>query len=280
MKYPLLGSMLNGIMPEELVERGFGVVGIFHRSPPLGDWVEAGEKALAEYLCPALEAGLRLSWHYPVLYLPLDGRHPLRPDWFSPDPKKRRAERQRFDLDVAAAARLGADHVVSHFTDYPSVQPPKSINSRLVTETLEWMADVQHRHNVPICLECFGDPYWLAVRVARYGLYICLDTGHLARSSAERGSRYLDDVQTMVPLVRVVHLWNTRGLPGETHVPYHPDQRPADGWAPILALLERVLQYRPNTPIVAEPSLPLNALDRFWNGLEWLGERLARNGAS
>ena len=78
----------------------------------------------------------------------------------------------------------------------------------------------------------------------------------------------------VAPLVRVIHLWNTRNLPGERHVPYHPDQRPADGWTPILAVLERVLQYRPSTPIVAEPSLPRHAFDRFWQGMEWLGERL------
>ncbi|MGH2543084.1 MAG: hypothetical protein ACRDIB_09815, partial [Ardenticatenaceae bacterium] len=119
-------------------------------------------------------------------------------------------------------------------------------------------------------------PYWLAVRVARYGLYICLDSGHLVRSSLDRGSRYLDDASTVAPLVRVLHLWNTRGLPCESHVPYHPDQRPADGWAPILALLERVLQYRPNTPILAEPCLPPHGLERFWEGMQWLAERLAR----
>ena len=80
----------------------------------------------------------------------------------------------------------------------------------------------------------------------------------------------------MAPLVRVLYLWNTRGLQGEHHVPYHPDQRPADGWAPILALLDRVRQYRPSTPIVAEPSMPPHAVGRFWEGLEWLGEWLAR----
>lgn len=277
MKYPLLGSTLNGIAPAELVGRGFGVAGLFHRSPPLGDWMDAGEEALVEFLQPVREAKLRLSWHYPVLYLPLEGRHPARPDWFHPDPERQRAERQRFDLDVAAAARLGADHVVSHFTSYPSLQPLESIDPMLVTQTLEWMRDVQQRHGVAICLECFGDPYWLAVRVARYGLYLCLDTGHLVRSSNERSSRYLDDAQTMAPLVRVLHLWNTRGLPGEHHVPYHPDQRPADGWAPILALLDRVLQYRPSTPILAEPSLAPTGLDRFWHGMEWLGERLTRS---
>jgi sugar phosphate isomerase/epimerase len=275
-KYELLGSTLNGVSPDELRERGFGVMGLFYRSPPHGEWRDLGEEALDEFLRPSLDAGLRLSWHYPVLYLSLDGGHPGCPDWFSPDPEKRRAERQRFDLDVAAAARFGADHVVTHFTDYPSVQPAESINPALVTETLDWMADVQQRHDTAICLECFGDPYWLAVRAARYGLYLCVDSGHLARSSLERGSRYLDDVSTMAPLARVLHLWNTRGIPLEHHVPYHPDQRPADGWAPILALLERVLQYRPNTPIVAEPSFPLHGIDRFWEGMEWLGQRLSR----
>lgn len=274
MKYPLLGSTLNGITPQELQERGFGVVGLFHRSPPMGDWMDAGEVALAEYLAPLHAHGMRLSWHYPILYLPLDGRHPGHPDWFSADPGKRLAERQRFDLDVAAAMRMGADHIVTHFTLYPNIHPPDRINPMLVTETLEWLADVQQRHEATICLECFGDPYWLAVRVARYGLYICLDSGHLAYSSAQRGSRYLEDVQTIAPLVRVLHLWNTRGLPGETHVPYHPDQRPADGWAPILALLDRVRQYRPTTPIIAEPSMPPHGKERMWSGLEWLGERL------
>ncbi len=276
MKYPLLGSTLNGITPLDLSTRGYGVVGLFYRSPPHGEWMDVGEDALAHYLQPAVENSLRLSWHYPVLYLPLDGRHPARPDWCSTDDEKRRAERQRFDLDVAAAARLGADHVVTHFIDYPSIQPVDALDPGLVMETLEWMADVQHRHNVAVCLECFSDPYWLAVRAARYGLYLCLDTGHLARSSLERGSRYLDDASTMAPLVRVLHLWNSRGVPGEHHVPYHPDQRPADGWAPILALLDRVIQYRPNTPIVAEPSLPRHALGRFWQGMEWLGERLTK----
>lgn len=276
MKYPLLGSTLNGITPIDLFERGYGVAGIFHRSPPLGDWRDMGEEALNHYLEPLREREMRLSWHYPVLYLPLNGRHPAFPDWFSANPDKRLAERQRFDLDVAAAVRAGADHVVTHFTHYPSVQPSDGIDPLLVTETLEWMADVQQRYSTAICLECFGDPYWLAVRAARYGLYLCLDTGHLARSSLERGSRYLDDASTMAPLVRVMHLWNTRGLAGEHHVPYHPDQRPADGWAPILALLDRVGQYRPNIPIIAEPSLPLHGLERFWQGMSWLGERLAK----
>ncbi len=275
-KYPLLGSTLNGMTPLDLYERGFGVFGLFHRSPPCGEWMDAGEEALLKYIGPGVERGMRLSWHYPVLYPPTNGSHPAHPEWFSPDPERRRAERQRFDLDIAAASRAGADHVVSHFTGYPSEQPPEEIDAGLVTETLEWMADVQQRHGVAICLECFGDPYWLAVRAARYGLYLCLDTGHLARSSAERGSRYLDDASTMAPLARVIHLWNTRGIFGEYHVPYHPDQRPADGWAPILALLDRVLRYRPNTPIVAEPSFPLHGMERFWQGMEWLGQRLAK----
>ncbi len=274
MRFPLLGSTLNGITPEALVERGFGVMGVFYRSPPLGEWMDAGEARLHDFLRPGLDAGLRLSWSYPTLYLPLDGRHPSHTKWFSRDSAVRRAERQRFDLDVAAAARLGADHVVTRFTHFPSIQPTDEIDPALVTETLEWMRDVQQRHNVAVCLECLGDPYWLAVRVARYGLYICLDSGHLVRSSNERGSRYLDDVQMMAPLVRVLHLWNTRGLPCEHHVAYHPDQRPADGWAPVLALLERVLQNRPTIPILSEASLPPHGLERFWSGLVWLGERL------
>jgi hypothetical protein len=275
MKYPLLGSTLNGIAPSDLVERGFGTMGIFHRSPPRGEWRDAGEDALRAFVQPGLDGGMRLSWHYPVLYLP-QGRHPGFPDWFHEDESERIAERQRFDLDVAAAARCGADHVVTHFTGYPSHHPPDKLNPQLVTETLEWMADVQDRHRVAICVECFGDPQWLAVRAARYGLYLCLDSGHLLRSSQERGSRYLDDVTTLAPLVRVVHLWNTRGLAGEHHVPYHPDQRPADGWAPILALLSRVLQHRRNFPIIAEPSYPLHQQERFWEGMAWLGDWLSK----
>jgi sugar phosphate isomerase/epimerase len=279
MKYPLLGSTLNGITPSDLAERGFGTMGVFHRSPPLGEWRDAGEEALQRFVGSGLELGMRLSWHYPVLYLP-QGRHPALPDWFNPDEGQRIAERQRFDLDVAAAARCGADHVVTHFTTYPSSQPPESLDARWVTETLEWMADVQDRHRVAICIECFGDPLWLAIRAARYGLYICLDSGHLLRSSQERGSRYLDDVNTLGPLVRVVHLWNTRGLAGEHHVPYHPDQRPADGWAPILALLSRILQHRRNFPIVAEPSYSLHQKERFWDGMLWLGDWLAKRQAA
>lgn len=274
MKYPLLGSALNGIRPEALSERGFGVAGLFHRSPPLGDWVDMGEPALHEFLEPIRDNRMRLSWHYPVLYPPRDGRHPEHPGWFATDAAVRQDEQQRFELDAEAAARQGADHLVAHFTYHPSVQPPDQIDPLLVTETLEWMAEVQQRHGVAICLECFGDPYWLAVRAARYGLYLCLDTGHLARSSHERRSRILDDASTMAPLVRVIHLWNTRHLSGESHVAYHPDQRPADGWTPILAVLDRVLQYRPSTPIVAEASLPLHGFDRFWDGMTWLGDRL------
>ncbi|MGH2543000.1 MAG: hypothetical protein ACRDIB_09395, partial [Ardenticatenaceae bacterium] len=128
----MLGSCLNGVTPTDLVERGFGAVGVLYRCPPRGEWLDCGEESLADYLRPALARKLRLSWHYPVLYLPLDGRHPMQPDWFSRDPCRRRAERQRFDLDVAAAARLGADHVVSHFTSYPSLQPADEIDAALV----------------------------------------------------------------------------------------------------------------------------------------------------
>lgn len=276
MEYPRLGSVLNGFPPEALIERGYGVLGLLYRSPPYGLWSDLGEEGLLAALEPARKREMRLSWHYPVLYLSRNGRHPAEPAWFDADPLARRHERQRFDLDVAAAARAGADHVVTHLTNYPSIQPTDSIDSGLVNETLEWMSDVQHRHNVAVCIECYGDPYWLAVRAARYGLYICLDVGHLALSSSERGSRFLDDASTMAPLVRVIHLWNTRGLPGELHVPYHPDQRPADGWVPVQALLSRVLQYRPNTSIVAEPSFPHTALDHFWDGMEWLGRWLAK----
>ncbi len=275
MKYPLLGSTLNGVSPDDLYARGFGTMGLFHRSPPLGEWRDSGEDSLLPFVKEGVDKGMRLSWHYPVLYLP-DTQHPAIPDWFSDDDGRRLAERQRFDLDVAAAARCGADHVVCHFTDYPSRQPTEEINPVYVTETLEWMAEVQHRYNVPVCLECFGDPKWLSVRVARYGLYICLDSGHLLRSSQERRSRYLEDVNIIAPLVRVVHLWNTRGLPGEHHVPYHPDQRPADGWAPILALLNRVLEHRRNFPIIAQPSYPPHQQSRFWEGLEWLGDWLSK----
>ena len=163
MSYPQLGSVLNGISPTDLVERGFGVAGLFHASPPNGWWAERGEAALADYLQPLRETKATISWHYPVMVLARSS-HSGHPDWFAQDEGKRRRERQAFERDMEVALRLGADHIVTHFTHYPSVQREEGLDAKLVAETLGWMADLQQRHALPICLECFGDPFWLTIR--------------------------------------------------------------------------------------------------------------------
>lgn len=272
---PLLGTTIHDVQPAEVVAHRLGWAGLIHRRPGHGDW-QGDEAGLARWLAPLRAAGVRLTWHYPVVHAPTDGRPAVAPAWWEGE-TARTAEWARFEADLGAARRLGAATVVLHFVNRPLDQPTKGIDEGLLHEHLQHLAALQATAGLTLCLECFTDPWWLAAQAARHGLGICLDSGHLATALRQMGNfsaeRYLAAAAHLAPLVPVVHLWNTRGNPAEHHVPVHPDQQPEAGWLPIPSLLDRVRAHAPTAALIAEPSLRLHPRERFWAGMAWVAAR-------
>jgi sugar phosphate isomerase/epimerase len=255
---------------ECLLHRGLDGVELF-------DFPHAASGALRETLADLRREGhARLSFHSPM---PRPGyfHHSGVSCFFLHEDAALRALSLRVLEETLVHARAwGAAYVVTHLTygKTDSTDPPRA--AALAREACVELAALSERHGLPIDIEfaaysaAFARPAdFLAAIDELPQLGICLDIGHVALGAHLRQRSYFEDIRTLAPRARSMHLWNTRGPEDRGHVALHPTQRPEEGWIDIEPTLRLVLAHNPQVNIVFEyPVAEVTAEIR--EGYDWI----------
>ena len=261
----------------------------------LGDFrkVEIGfydEEMLPQVMDFAAKQSLSYGFHDPLPRLPTDD-YPFLTD---PDDEKRWRTLDSMFRTMQTAIRYGADYVVGHI---PSViwEPRPALSESKIIELAHkscdqlsaWSGD----SGIPFVLENVGpNPYFfqfdafVEVMKAHRDLQFCLDIGHLHLMSAYAGLDSLEFAAELAPYTTIVHIYNATPEMYRKyhHVPAHPSQRPEEGWADIIAILECVLSgQEADVTLVFEYSPEYPARDGFVKeGIEWVREGVTGEGAT
>ncbi|MCC7413254.1 MAG: sugar phosphate isomerase/epimerase [Gammaproteobacteria bacterium] len=256
-----------------LVHRGLGRVELF-------DFAAEDLDGIADLLAPlAAEGHRRLSLHSPLPRLPGFAQPGVTCYFLNDDDALREESLHQLGRTIEQAAELGADYVVTHLT-YGRTDTRDPDRARALAHTAcERIAALARAADMPVHIEfaaytdAFHDPRdFVAAVTPHAGLGICIDSGHTVLGAALRGRNYHDDVRVLAPHARSLHLWNTRGAADyreRGHVPLHPDQRPADGWIDIEAVLAAVLACNADAAVVFE--YPVTVVDEhIVAGYRWV----------
>lgn len=216
---------------------------------------------------------------------PLPGHEAWQwPSLNDPRPEERVRTLHSIRQTLDFADEHGAVYVLCHF---PSVQfepvaewsLTESVDAALESCAIlnEWAVE----HGRPIILEHVGPhpyfdvPAFAEVLQAFPNLEFALDIGHFHLLAD--GGHFDPDafLRTVAPRTTVVHVYNATASSYRQyhHVPVHPSQDPADGWADVPAILERVLDVAGDVRIVFEhtPQYPVDR-DFVQEGIDWVIE--------
>jgi sugar phosphate isomerase/epimerase len=192
---------------------------------------------------------LSYGFHDPLPRLPEDD-YPFLTD---PDDQKRWRTLDSMYRTMQTAVRYQAEYVIGHI---PSViwEPRPALTDEGILElahnSCEQLSAWSQESGIPFILENVGpNPYFFRVSAfvevlhAHPDLQFCLDIGHLHLMSIYAGYDAAEFARELAPYTTVVHIYNATP---ETyrkyhHVPAHPSQRPEEGWADILGILDCVL---------------------------------------
>jgi sugar phosphate isomerase/epimerase len=228
-----------------LIHRGLGRVEFFDLT---ADELAGLDRIKADL---AAEGRPQISFHAPI----------HRPDWYPEvgvachflceDAGERERSFRLLDHTLERARAHGADYVVTHLTFGPTDTRDPAVADRLAEDSCARFAAMSRAHDMPIDVEfaaytdSFNDPATFARKVTAHPeLGLCIDVGHTFLGSIKRGRDFLDDIRTLAPHARSLHLWNTTGPEHARlhhHTPLHPDQKPADGWIDLEAALKIVM---------------------------------------
>lgn len=224
-------------------------------------------------------SGQPFSIHSPLLRPTHSGRHPVAVFFLAEDPAKREESFRLAETTLGHAQALGAEYVVLHL-NWVEDSPSGQIAERLAHEAGVRLSGLSLRHSVPVHLECggysggFHQARQFAALAREYpALGLCLDIGHLWLIARQRERDFFEDLETLAPHARSMHLWSARDLPTyrrHQHVPLHPDLRPSDGWVDIPQALEIVLATRPACPLIYEYRWEPHEERRAREGMAWL----------
>lgn len=263
-----------------LLHRGLGRVELFDLS--------ASDMAALPVTLPALAAQgyERRSFHAPVTR-PHDFPYAGETCFFlNEDPARRALSYRLLDRTLALAREWGAEHVVTHLTYGPTDTADENLAVRLAAEACARIAGLSRDRGVPVHIEfaAYTDTFhrpdqFLAALEPYPELGLCLDIGHAYLGAEARERDYFDDLATLAPHARSVHLWNTRGRVHNRaygHTPLHPSQRAADGWIDVARSLAVILAASPSAGIVFE--YPVETLTpRIQAGYDWVAGLLSRH---
>ncbi|WP_026896111.1 sugar phosphate isomerase/epimerase family protein [Clostridiisalibacter paucivorans] len=136
------------------------------------------------------------------------------------------------------------------------------------------------KYNIPIFLEYSGyddrlykPEDWKDLVEKHDMLGLCLDTGNLHLSCKLNGMKYCESLSKIISEVKVVHLWNTRGLEDIMKygkIPVHPEQSKEEGWIDIESTIRIVLEHDKNTPIVFRSDFKYNGFEYGQEGIDWV----------
>lgn len=265
---------------ERLLHRGLGGVELF-------DFPQQSCDGLRHTLAGLTRQGYtRLSFHAPM----------PRPSYFhhsgvscfflNEDASLRNLTYRVIEETVGHAREWNADYVVTHLTYGRTDTTDRDYAIHLARAACIRLAALSDRYGMPIDIEfaaysgAFAGPAdFLAAMNGYPQLGICIDTGHASLGARIRQRSYLEDIRTLAPRARSMHLWNTRG-PGDPlhrgHVPLHPTQRPEQGWVDMEETMRIVLEHNPRINIVFEyPVEELTAEIR--EGYDWIAGLVRRH---
>ncbi|MFQ5859101.1 MAG: sugar phosphate isomerase/epimerase family protein [Anaerolineae bacterium] len=253
---------------------------------------------LASYGLPHIEMGFwrpdRLSQvlefanaHFETagFHDPLPGHEAWRwPSLNDPEPEERartlRGIRQTLEFAEEHDAAYVLCHFPSvHFKPVPEWSLAQSVDAAL--DSCAVLSQWSEEHGRPIILEHVGPhpyfdvPAFAEVLQAFPNLEFAVDIGHfhlLAVGGYFDGEEFL---RTVAPRTTVVHVYNATVASYREyhHVPVHPSQDPAAGWADVPAILHRVLKAAGDVRIVFEhtPQYPVDR-DFVQEGIDWVIE--------
>ncbi|MCG3201253.1 MAG: hypothetical protein NFCOHLIN_01119 [Gammaproteobacteria bacterium] len=267
-------------MAERLLHRGLGGVELF-------DFPRQSWGALRRTLAGLTRQGYtRLSFHAPM----------PRPSYFHhsgvscfflhEDASLRELSFRVIGETLRHARAWNAAYVVTHLTYGKTDTTDRERAARLARETCSRLAALSDRHGMPIDIEfaayssAFASPEdFLAAMSGHPQLGICIDTGHASLGARIRQRSYMEDIRTLAPRARSMHLWNTRGPEDPRHrghVPLHPTQRPEQGWVDMEETLRIVLEHNPRINIVFE--YPVEELTtEIREGYDWIAGLVRRH---
>ncbi|MFQ5862380.1 MAG: sugar phosphate isomerase/epimerase family protein [Candidatus Brocadiales bacterium] len=230
------------------------------------------------------EQKLPFSFHAPLFrphYFPYSG---VTSFFINDDDEKRRLSFELIEQSAWEAREWGAEYMVCHLT-WREDTKEEGKAWRLAYQGTEWLSELADSTGVPIHIEfagyagAFYKPEHLVEVISKYpNLGICIDTGHAFICSQLWGRNYLNDVETMAPYARSMHLWNTKGLEHwkkSGHVPLHPSQSPGEGWVDIVKTLEVVIGRNKDLRLIHEYRVG-GMDDGIKEGFDWIRETVER----
>jgi sugar phosphate isomerase/epimerase len=259
----------------------------------LGDFtkLEVGfydEESLPKVMEFASIQDLTYGFHDPLPRLPDDG-YPFLTD---PDEEKRWRTLDSMYRTMQTAVRYGAEYVIGHI---PSViwEPRPALTEdkilQLAQNSCDQLSAWSEESGIPFVLENVGpNPYFFRVSAfvevleAHPRLQFCLDIGHLHLMSIYGGYDSLSFATELAPYTSTVHIYNATPEMYRKyhHVPVHPSQQAAEGWADILAILGCVCRHAANAlTFVFEYSPQYPASEEYLReGIQWVKEWVLREG--
>ena len=218
----------------------------------------------------------------------------IKPEWY-PDPptwsflcdvepEHRNLTFKMITETIDYAEEIGAEHIVVHFpipcTD--ARDEPESELEDIAWKSCEMLAELSESAEPMIHIEGLGNsPYlnngFLMRALKQYPLRYCFDTGHMNLAAHMNQFDLYEFAAEVAPFVGSVHLWNNRGPEDYLkfrHIPVHPHQNSAEGWADIERLL-RIL--KPSYPVIIEsPTRYPEALGDYdyRDGIRWIRDIL------
>jgi sugar phosphate isomerase/epimerase len=267
----LLGISIHNVGIDYIVGKNFKRVQLCHKF--------SGAREITSLIKLSKKHPIKVSYHAPVFYQ----SDPTVTYYLNSNERLRRATFDILETNLRMAQSLPTDHVIVHFTS-------KDIDDKISDKELYRLAEesgyelnhLSKKYNIPIHLEYAGYNNrfnkfedWIGVVNKYENLGICLDVGHLYLSCQLNNFDYFTGLYTLLPQVKSVHLWNTRGLDDIRkygHIPVHPEQTPKDGWIDIEETLRIVLNYNGNIPIVFEPDFNYGGIEYAEEGIDWINE--------
>lgn len=230
------------------------------------------------------EQKLPFSFHAPLVrphYFPYSG---VTSFFINDDDERRKLTFELMEQSARDAKEWGAEYMVCHLTWREDTREEAKA-WRLAHQGAEWLSGLAESTEVPIHIEfagyagAFYKPEHLVEVVSKYpNLGICIDTGHAFICSQLWGRDYLDDIETMAPYAKSMHLWNTKGFEhwkSHGHVPLHPSQSPKEGWLDMVKTLEISFGHKKDLSLIHEYRIG-DTEDGIKEGFDWIRETVEK----
>ncbi|WP_069650397.1 sugar phosphate isomerase/epimerase family protein [Caloranaerobacter ferrireducens] len=270
---PQIGISIHNVGIDYVAKHNFKRVQLCHKF--------SGAKEITALLKFSRKFPLKVTYHAPVFHQ----SDPTVTYYVSDNKRLRDATFEILKTNLSMAKSLPTSEVVIHFVT-SNVGSPDSIK-RIAQESALRLSELSKEYDLPIFLEYVGynDLFykiedWIDIIKDHENLGICLDVGHLYLSCQINNMDYFKELEKILPYIRLIHLWNTRGFSDVSkygHIPVHPNQNPNDGWIDIEKTIELIYTWDDDIPIIFEPDFKYLDLKYAQEGIDWVNELVYNN---